>query len=115
MLRNIVNNELLTMNGTNISGNNDKSSISFEAACATKQTFVRFSEFSDCYSALFAKSWMRSSAEILVAVFIVLLNLLVILKILSKQPFKKKLFDRIIIAHCIVDGLTGYYLIAFFF
>ena len=108
MLRNVVNNELLTMNGTNTSGNNDKSIRSLEAACAMKQTFVQFAEFSDCYRALFAKSWMRSSAEILVAVFIVLLNLLVILKILSKQPFKKKLFDRIIIAHCIVDGLTGY-------
>ena len=81
--------------------------------CLEAKTFSSSSEFFACYSLLYRYNWEEATAEIILAIATVLLNALVIF-ILVKRPNKNNIFEKLLIAHCIVDGMTGLLAIPFF-
>lgn len=81
--------------------------------CNIPQYFSASEKFFSCYDVLFELKWPLHTTEILLAFFIVLFNALVMV-ILIKKSTKLNLFDKIMICHCIVDGLTGLLDVPFF-
>lgn len=82
-------------------------------SCLQPQFFKSSSEFFNCYALLYRYNWARATGGILLALLTFVLNTLVII-LLVKKPFKKTIFDQILIAHCVVDGVTGLVDIPFF-
>ena len=73
--------------------------------CKTPQS-LSWTEFLDCYSILSRYEMFRSIFGFCVAISSFSLNLLVIVMIYAK-PVHLTIFDKILIGHCIVNGLTG--------
>lgn len=80
--------------------------------CTNFQDF-NLNDLLKCYRYLYSLNWHLNTAEILLALFIVVLNVFVI-AILCRKPAKMTIFDKLMIAHCIVDGLTGLLDVPFF-
>lgn len=81
--------------------------------CSSDNNRTTTNSFLSCYRQLYQYRWMLNTLEILLAVLIVAFNTLVII-ILARKPTKMSIFDKIMIAHCIVDGLTGLLDVPFF-
>ena len=81
--------------------------------CLKHQTLNSINEFIKCYNTLYAYHWGRATVEIILATLVVTLNSFVIF-ILLRNGKRKNLFDKILIGHCIVDGITGLVAIPFF-
>ena len=95
----------------NNSSTNDNSTLLLE--CLKPHIFSSSSEFFACYSLLYRYNWEKATAGIVLSVFAFLFNSLVIV-LLVKMPHKKNIFEKILIAHCIVDGVTGLIDVPFF-
>lgn len=75
-------------------------------SCLKPQIFNSSTEFFICYSQIYSSNWLKATSGILLSVLTVTLNTLVII-LLVKKPIRTTIFDQILIAHCLVDGITG--------
>lgn len=74
--------------------------------CSKPQYFSNANDFFHCYSEMLELNLALGIFGILLVFFTVVLNALVI-AILARKQTKLNVFDHLMIAHCIVDGLTG--------
>lgn len=84
--------------------------------CLYDQNFATANDMLYCYRYFYRQRWVISTAEILLALSIVTFNTLVVI-LLAKKPRalgKLSIFDKIMIAHCVVDGFTGLLDVPFF-
>lgn len=86
--------------------------------CSTPQNFASAFDMLKCYRLLYTLRWELNTAEILLALLIVAFNSLVVVLLATKKKqqttTKISIFDKLMIAHCIVDGLTGLLDVPFF-
>lgn len=81
-------------------------STNFSLYCMTPHYFPSSQDFFACYRTLFVLKWDLHVFELLLSFFTVVFNILVIFILLTK-PIKCSIFDKILICHCIVDGMIG--------
>ena len=79
---------------------------STEFSCDIPQFFESFESFAHCYAYFSSRAIHLPILELFLAFSAFLANLLVVILIYLK-PAKINVFDQILIAHSIVDGLTG--------
>ena len=84
------------MNSTNFALNN----------CLVKNFSRNFFELFECYEYHFCQSVISSVLSILLIVGTIISNSLVIM-LIKRNSLKLTIFDKILIGHSIVDGLTG--------
>lgn len=82
--------------------------------CSIAQYFSNASDFFHCYAEMFQANVLIGVLGILIVLLAVVFNTLVIVILARKPPTKMTVFDRLMIAHCVVDGLTGLVDVPFF-
>ena len=74
--------------------------------CFTKNFSRNFFELFECYEYHFCQSIISSLLSILLIIGTIISNSLVIM-LIKRNSLKLTIFDKILIGHSIVDGLTG--------
>lgn len=81
--------------------------------CSIPQEFTTASRFFSCYYKLFIGNIEANILKALMIFFTISLNTIIIIVLSRKRVSnnnnnnKKNVFDKIMISHCVVDGLTG--------
>ena len=83
----------------------NKTILNQSESCIQSQTFYDLNEFFKCYMYFASNMLIETIFQLLLIICTILFNtLVIIILILSKEI---SVFDKIIIGHSIVDGLTG--------
>ena len=75
--------------------------------CTDEHEITNWYEFFDCYSFCFQESSVQSSLTLSLIAGTVIFNLAVIVCIRKNTKNQLTIFDKILVGHAIVDGLTG--------